>query len=69
MFGLMIIRKKKYNELCEACSGSRAVMIDLLGRIRKMNKQLDDALSEEAVPQMSIEYEEREANVARGDGV
>lgn len=69
MFGLMIIRKKKYNELCEACRGSRAVMIDLLGRIRKMNKQLDDVLSEEAVPQMSIECEEREANVARGGGV
>ncbi|WP_432996772.1 hypothetical protein [Treponema socranskii] len=44
-------------------------MIDLLGRIRKTNKQLDDALSEEAVPQMSIECEEREANVARGGGV
>lgn len=69
MFGFMIIRKKKYNELCEALRASRAVMIDLLGRIRKMNKQLDVALSEEAVPQMSIECEEREANVARGDGV
>ncbi len=68
MFGLMIIRKKKYNELCEACRGSRAVMIDLLGRIRKMNKQLDEALSEEE-PQMSIECEEREANVARGGEV
>lgn len=69
MFGFMIIRKKKYNELCEALRASRAVMIDLRGRIRKMNKHLDDVLSEEAVPQMSIECGEREANVVRGGGV